>query len=206
MAQRAAAVTAKRVSKLERLRSQGNWIEATTPDGRTLATFSLPSPELQKEFDATLDAWLKKHLKECGWELLHATRRDHPFHSDLVRERIDALADELFGFDRDMPFSRDFLTAESVEAQRLELMELVDDTQHKRLSFTEHDIDEMVARYDDYLRDPNWWSGMYLDRILNHLPDGPPFPNALPKPVYFKKDAEVVLALHDGMMDFWARI
>jgi hypothetical protein len=37
----------------------------------------MPSPELQSALNGELDKKIKKHLKADGFELLHATRREH---------------------------------------------------------------------------------------------------------------------------------
>jgi hypothetical protein len=157
----AVAVEPKRPRKLARLLAQ-------LPDGRTVPAFVMPSADLQKELDAALDSWIKQHLKANGWELLRATRREHPGHSELVRQRIDALV-ELLGPNKD---------------QR-------------------HAWAAAVGQWRAFLRDRTYWRGTYLDRVLNP-PDEPPIPDQLPKPVYVGKYTDSVLALHDGVIDFWA--
>ena len=85
-------------TKLDRLLAQGTTIDVDV-DGRRAVYFKMPTAELQTELNEALDKSIKKRLKADGFELLHATRREHPFHSDILRERIDTLADlssELF--------------------------------------------------------------------------------------------------------------
>jgi hypothetical protein len=200
------------MSKLERLRSQGQWIEADT-NGQKVLYFTLPTPELQADWNAELEKKIRNQLKASGYELLHATRRDHPFHSDILRERIDELA-ELLG-DRHDPMLED-------EAEREAYADAIREGE-ARLGITPCEVRLAVhmdgvlrenrrawakgfAKYREYLRDPNWWHGTYVDRAIypadgQPLPDGPP-----PKPVFYKKGSEVVLALHDGIIDFWARL
>jgi hypothetical protein len=92
-----AATKTKQQTKLDRLLAQGEWI-AVEIDGMKVPYLKMPSPELQSALNGELDKKIKKHLKADGFELLHATRREHPFHSDLLRERIDELAALLGGF------------------------------------------------------------------------------------------------------------
>jgi hypothetical protein len=204
--------TAKPMSKLERLRSQGQWIEVEI-EGQKVPYFGLPTPELQAEWNAELEKQIRKQLKTSGYELIHATRREHPFHSDILRERIDELA-SLLGECHD-PTLED-------EAEREAYANVIREGETS-LGIAPCDIRLAVHmdgvlrenrrawakgfnKYRDYLRDPKWWRGTYVDRTINPrngppLPDGPP-----PKPVFSKKDAEVVLGLHDGVIDFWARL
>jgi hypothetical protein len=92
-----AATKTKQQTKLDRLLAQGEWI-AVEIDGMKVPYLKMPSPELQSALNGELDKKIKKHLKADGFELLHATRREHPFHSDLLRERIDELAALLGGY------------------------------------------------------------------------------------------------------------
>jgi hypothetical protein len=147
--------------------------------------------------------------------LLHATRRDHPFYTAVLRDRIDDLASVV------ADFNKEYATDESIEATRLDLYGLIEDTKNYRVPFTEHDIEQMVekgvkeariawasavSKVRDYLRDPKWWKGTYLDRILNPA-GGPPLPaKPLPKPVYVSKQSEIVLSLEDGFVNLYARI
>ena len=86
---------AKRTTKLDRLLDQGKWV-ASQIDGKNLpCRFLMPSDELQAELEKELEKQIKKDLKAKGYELLHATRRDHPFHSDLLREKVDKLARDI---------------------------------------------------------------------------------------------------------------
>jgi hypothetical protein len=64
---------------------------------------------------------IREHLKESSYELLHATRREHPLHSDILRARIDELADSLFHLNSKMPFLKELTTKQGAEATRLEL-------------------------------------------------------------------------------------
>ena len=162
--------------------------------------------ELQAELEAELEKKIKRHFKDTGFELLHATRRDHPFHSDLLRERLDQLADLGSGD------HREFSTDARVEATRQDLYGLIEDTKDSLVPFSQQDIDKVVetgrkdarrafaaavAKYRELRRDPKWWKGTYVDRIINPA-DGPPLPDGpLPKPVYVNKQhADLVLAFH----------
>jgi hypothetical protein len=202
----------KRLSKLERLRSQGQWIEVDI-DGQKAPYFALPTPELQAEWNAELEKQIRKQLKASGYELLHATRRDHPFHSDILRERIDDLA-ALLGDSYDPSFEDEAEREEYAKVLRemetnfggTPCEERIQDHVANALRKNRREWAAAINKFRDYRRDPNWWKGTYLDRVLSP-PNSKPLPDTpLPKPVFFKKDAEVVLALHGGMIDFWARL
>lgn len=200
-------------TKLDLLLAQGTTIEADI-DGRRAVYFKMPAAELQTELNEELEKKIKKHLKAGGFERVCATRRDHPFHSELLRERIDRLAD-LSGD------HRAYSTDTRAEATRQDLLTCIEDTKHYLMPITEHDIDKLVEQGRKealrawaaavgecraYLRDPKWWQGTYLDRALNP-PDQPPLPNnPLPKPVYVsKRNPELVLALENNFVKMWIR-
>jgi hypothetical protein len=208
------ATKSKRATKLDRLLEQGHCVVAYV-DRLKLPYFAMPTAALRSALNEELDKKIKKHLKAHGFELLHATRRDHPFYTAVLRERIDELASVV------ADFSKEYATDESTQATRHDLYGLIEDTKNYRVPFTEHDIERMVekgvkearlawakgvSKVRDYLRDPKWWKGTYLDRILN--PAGsPPLPdNPLPKPVYTSKQSEIVLSLQDGFVNLYARI
>jgi len=187
----------KRLSKLERLRAQGTWVSVDIGEGQTVPYFALPTPELQSEWNETLESWIKKELKANGSELIHATRREHPFHSDLLRERIDELASVL---------SPDFNT----DLDRQAVREIYEDLAQHLGPISEEKKSrrawaEAFGKYRQFLRDPNWWSGTYVDRIINPkdglpLPDGPP-----PKPVYVRQNHDVILGLRGNVVELWIR-
>jgi hypothetical protein len=206
------ATKAKRATKLDQLMAQGGLVVGEI-DGRKVPYFAMPTSELQSELSEELTKKIKKDLKADGYELLHPTRRDHPFHSDVLRGRIDELV-SLLG-ERYDPTLED-------EAEREEYAQTLRDIETKfGSSACEEQIAAHVARalqesrqawakgvskVRDYLRDPKWWKGTYLDRILNPA-GGPPLPtNPLPKPVYVSKQSEIVLSLRDGFVNLYARI
>jgi hypothetical protein len=201
-------------TKLDRLLEQGAWVALQMTDGSSPCRFMMPTDDLQAELDKELDKSIKKRLKADGFELLHATRREHPFHSAILRERIDHLADEL---SRE---HRDYSTDARAEATRQDLLTLIEDTKHHIVPMTEDDIDWVVdtgrkdalrawaraiGQYREYLRDKRWWKNTYVERALNP-PDGPPLPNKLPHPVYVSKQSEIVLSLQGGFVHLYTRI
>jgi hypothetical protein len=211
----------KRPTKLDQLLVQGEWV-AVQIDGHTAPRrFVMPTPELQDELNKELEKRIRQHLKDGGFERICATRREHPFHSDLLRKRIDDLTDMLFHFDTQHPFDKAYLTEEGAEAARLNLYEFAEEMKNSRLPFTKHDADETVKKgvkdarrgwaaafekYRNMLRDLNWWKGTYLHRAIfpndgPPLPDGPP-----PKPVYISKQSELVLSFNHGSVDLWVRV
>ncbi|MDE2284325.1 MAG: hypothetical protein KGK33_06895 [Hyphomicrobiales bacterium] len=217
-------MTAKRQTKLERLRSQGTLVSVDIGGGQMVPYFSLPTPELQSEWNEALESWIKKDLKANGFKLIQATKREHPFHSEILRERIDELASVLSD-----DFKKELTHEEGIEDERQCYRECYDQfAQHvapnngvTAAELRDNTIDwqtEQVVqknrrawaaafnKYRNFLRDPNWWAGTYLDRIINPtdaapLPDGPP-----PKPVFMKPNHDVVLCLRgNGAVDFWIR-
>ena len=185
-------------------------------DGQKAAYLKMPTPELQQELREALQCSLKKRLKNGGFERVCATRRDHPFHSDLVRQRIDHLADKLSGD------HRAYSTDTRAEVTRQDLLGLIEDTKNHVVPITEDDIDYVVdkGRKDamrawaraigqcrEYLRDPKWHKGTYLERTLNP-PDQPPLPdNPLPKPVYVsKRRPDLVIQLQDEFVKLYTKV
>jgi hypothetical protein len=171
----------------------------------------MPTAELQAELEKEFDKTIRKQLKAAGFELLHATQRNHPFHSRTLRERIDKLA-SFFGCDPS-------LLEEAGVAKYTRLVRECD--RSAGIAYCKEGIARHVAnvvrqnraawakgfgKYREFLRDRAWWKGTYVDRALNPtdrppIPDGPP-----PKPVYVQKGAALVLLLHDGAVDFYVRV
>jgi hypothetical protein len=112
----------KRPSKLDRLMTQGRWVEANL-DGYKLPYFAMPTPELQTELNEELEKKIRKQLKAAGFERICATRRDHPFHSAILRERVDILMDR-YG-------NKTYRKPESIEAERQDLYEFARETQQQ---------------------------------------------------------------------------
>ena len=206
--------SSKRQTNLDRLLAQGTLIE-TDVDGRRAVFLKMPTPELQSELNEELEKKIKQRLKAGGFERVCATRREHPFHSELLRERIDDLADLLSGD------HREFSTDARAEATRQDLYGLIENTKNSLVPFTERDIDELVetgrkearrawaaavGECRAFLRDPKWWQGTYLDRALNP-PEGPLLPDRpLPKPVYVsKRNPDLVIQLRDNFVDLYSR-
>jgi hypothetical protein len=202
-------------TKLDLLLAQGTTIEADI-DGRRAVYFKMPTAELLTELNEELEKKIKKSLKAGAYERICATRRDHPFHSELLRERIDHSADELSGD------HREFSTDARAEATRQDLLGLIEDTKNHIVPMTEDDIDYVVdkgrkealrawaravGQCREYLRDPKWWKGTYLDRTLNP-PNGPPLPdNPLPKPVYVSKQRpDLVIQLQDEFVKLYTQV
>jgi hypothetical protein len=86
------ATKAKRATKLDRLLEQGEWVALPMDGNNPPCRFVMPTEELQSELEKELEKKIRKHLRDGGFERICATRRQHPFHSELLRERIDALA------------------------------------------------------------------------------------------------------------------
>jgi hypothetical protein len=212
------AVTGKRRTKLDRLLEQGHWVALPMDGENPPCQFVMPTEELQSELEKELGKKIRKHLRDSGFERICATRRDHPFHSDLLRERIDALvATDYFG-------DREFKTPESIETTRRDLYGLIEETKKSLIPLTEYDIDQLVAQgikansnrvlwpkayefFRQMLRDPYYWRSTEIYKVA-FPPDGPALPDgsARPKPVYVNKQhPDLVLQLQDDAVHFWIR-
>jgi hypothetical protein len=217
-------ITTKRKStpnKLKRLMAQGNWVQTKLPDGRIVPHFTMPTPELQMQLDEALESWVKKQLKADGYERICATRREHPFHSELLRERIDAL---LGGFGS--AFKTDESADEArqqgyAEIEKLAALKAARGTSYD-VTAARRDEDERVEcgrrsyirrwakGFEDYrsmLRDPSYWRGTsryFIVFPMNGppLPDGPP-----PKPVFMdKRHPDRVVQLQDGWVNLYSKV
>jgi hypothetical protein len=199
-------------NKLDHLLAQGTTIDVDI-DGRRGVYFKMPTAELQAELDKELDKSIKKRLKADGFELLHAPRRDHPFHSDLLRKRIDGLV-SLLGDSYDPSLE--------TEAEQKKYVRTIRDVEAKFGSRPpKEEVEAYVAKvvqrnrrawakgfekYRNMLRDLSWWKGTYVYRAIYPedgapLPDGPP-----PKPVYVSKQSEIVFSIQDGFVNLYTRI
>jgi hypothetical protein len=211
----AMATKAKRATKLDRLLEQGEWVAVQMDGNDPPCRFVMPTEELRAALEKELEKKIKKHLKEDGFERICATRREHPFYTETLRERIDHLADVLSSD------HREFSTDERAEASRLDLLTCIEETKHHIAPITEYDIEKLVEKgrkdalrawarainqYREYLRDPKWWQGTYLERALNP-PEQPPLPDRLPKPVYVNKERpDLVIQLLDGSVNLYTRV
>jgi hypothetical protein len=200
-------------TKLDRLLAQGTSIEVDV-DGRRAVYFKMPTPELQDELNAALEKKVRKDLKASGFELLHSPRRDHPFHSEILRERIDKLA-SLLGENYDPALETE--KEQKKFAQALRKVEA---------RFSNPSPKETIAayvagavqknrrvwakafeKYRNMLRDVNWWKGTYVYRAIYPegeppLPDGPP-----PKPVYMsKRNPDLVIQLRNFFVDLYVKV
>jgi hypothetical protein len=212
------ATVRKRQTKVDRLLAQGRLIEVDR-DGRKVPCLKMPTPELQN----ALEKSIKKHLKETGFERICATQRQHPFHSAILRERVDTLM-ETWG-------RKAYRTPEGIEAERQDLYEYARETQQQYPApedawkrFTERDADEIIAEgikensdrvlwakaYEfsrEILHDPYWRSTKAYKVLMP--PDGPSLPEGSnrPKPVYINKQRpEIVIQLRDEFVKLYARV
>lgn len=207
-------------TKLERLREQGTWSELELPDGRKVPSFVLPTPELQVAFDKELEKKLSRELKAAGFERLCATHRNHPFHSELLRERIDKLAPyvHVSRNRKALTFSKDCVTPESAEKARRSLKRYAATTKNDRCPLTKREVDIIIDeaiqetkvvwsaafnKYRELLNDPRFWKNTYVDRIINPK-DGPPLPDGPPpKPVFTNEPRDRVVMIEDGWVSLF---
>lgn len=208
----------KQTKALEHLLAQGTWT-TTEFNGHTVPYLAMPTPELQAELSAALEKNIKKHLKDGGYEYVRANRRDHPLHSELLRERIDCLAERYGG--------REFRNPEAIAAVRKDLQKYNREERKLppgpvplkwRLLDIDHEIADGIkqwhaswpkafALYRAMRRDPWYWRGSEVYTSTFCPPDGPPLPDGPPpKPVYMKPNHDVVLALEDGFVHLWVRV
>jgi hypothetical protein len=217
-------VTYKTPARLSRLLAQGTWIEGEI-DGQRIPYLAMPTTELRDELDEALESTIKRQLNKSGWERVCATERRHPFHSDVLRERMDALAQLVFVRGRHageaLKFDPRLATEELAEKERRSLKRYAAETKSDTIPFTKRDADIIVDRaiqdnkvcwsaavgkYRSYLSDPAFWKGTYVGRTLfpagqPEIPDGP-----LPKPVYLSRSVpDMVIALANGFVNLWVR-
>jgi hypothetical protein len=208
-------------NKLERLMAQGNWVKTELPDGRIVPHFTMPTPELQIQLDEALESWIKKQFKADGYERICATRREHPFHSELLRERIDAL---LGGFGS--AFKTDECAEEARQEGYADIEKLAALRAARGISYdvaaARREEDELVEcrrksyikrwakafeSYRSMLRDPTYWRGTKL-WMLVFPSDGPPLPDGPPpKPVFLdKRRPDRVVQLQDGRVNLYSKV
>jgi hypothetical protein len=203
----------KRPTKLDRLLEQGEWMALSKDDG--ICKFVMPTNELQGELDKELNKSVKKRLKAGGFERICATRREHPFHSELLRGRIDALAP---GFDPRIN------SEEGLADLRKEYDAMIGDPALTFQShpFSQEDADWFLAKhiqdavaawsagfenYRDMRKNAWYWRGTKAWDVIfppddPTLPDGPP-----PKPVYVNKEhSDIVFSLQDSFVNLYARV
>jgi hypothetical protein len=207
----------KRQTKVDRLLAQGRLIEVDR-DGRKVPWLRMPTSALQEELQEALEKSIKKHLKETGFERICATQRVHPFHSDILRQRVDTLTCYVG--------NKAYRTPESIEAERQDLYEYVRETQLQDAwtRFTEREADEIIEQeikansdralwskaYElsrEMLRDPYYWRSTKAYKVV-FPPDGPALPegSARPKPAYVNKQRpDLVAQLQDGAVNLWVR-
>jgi hypothetical protein len=214
--EQAPTTKSKRMSNLERLRAQGHLIEVEIGDGQKVPYFKMPTAELQTEFNKDLDKKIRKDLKAAGYELIYANRRDHPLHSEILRDRIDC-----------MTLHRDYRNKEAIKKTRRALNEYAREARTRYPAddyhqLTKHDIDadiesgikrlyaEWPRAYDiyrDMKRDEQYWRNTRSYKNIMSPTDGPPIPDeTFPKPVYVNKDKpDIFLAVRNGLVDLWTR-
>jgi hypothetical protein len=210
-----AATKTKRATKLDRLLAQGEWVAVQIEGGSAPCRFVMPTEELQSELEKELEKKIRKHLRDCGFERICATRREHPFHSELLRERIDALASR---------FDPRINSEEGLASLRKEYDAMVGDPEltFQSVPFTQDDADWLLEKhikdalaawtsaFEDYrdMRKNAWyWRGTKAYNTV-FPSDGPALPDGpRPKPVYVNKERpEIVLSLQDGCVNLYTRV
>jgi hypothetical protein len=218
----------RRTPKLDKLMAQGTWTETTLPDGRTMPAFVMPTPELQAELEETLEKKIKADLKANGWCRVCGPNRDHPFHSELLRQRIDEMAEWAGSSQYSSIYMPELFTAEGrARYRRLTLRyEREFLNQYEREFRKQHgikaaaSIDDHIAKmhkealehwrkafehYRDLRKNPGYWKGTMDYKFMFPeegpvLLDGPP-----PPPVFTKDGCDLVLSFKDGSVDLWFR-
>jgi hypothetical protein len=204
----------KRPTKLDRLLEQGEWAAVQIEGNNSPCRFVMPTEELQSELEEELEKKIRKHLRDGGFERICATRREHPFHSAILRERIDAVA---------IRYDTRINSEEGIADIRKEYDALVGDPKLvcAGVPFTQHDADEMLKTHIKEAQAA--WAyafGTYRDMLKNDWyhrgtkayetvfpPDGPALPDGPPpKPVYINKSyPALVLSLQDGYVNMWVK-
>jgi hypothetical protein len=194
----------------------------THVDGRRAMYLKMPTPELQIELSEELEKKIKQRLKASGFERMCTTRREHPFHSSLLRERIDTLIYGEWGG----AFRMDESAARARQEGHADIEKLAE---LKTASGTPYDADAAKQEWDahvergrkDYvkrwskgidtyrsmLREPLYWRGTSRYYIMFPL-SGPALPDTpLPKPVYVsKRNPDLVIQLRDNFVDLYTQV
>ena len=172
-------------TKLDRLLAQGTLIE-TDVDGRRAVFLKMPTPELQSTLNEELEKKIKQRLKAGGFERVCATRRDHPFHSELLQKRIDDLARDITVVDHKRgTWSRLYMAPDKVWKL---LTERHADWHEGMQAFR-----AIWAKAYEEHRDVLFWSN---DPALRPRP----------KPVFVSKQSDIVVSLQNGSVDLWVKV
>ena len=214
------------MTKLDRLLTQGTWL-ACEIDGQNVPYFKMPDATLQKELQSALDTYIKKTLKAGGWRKVHATEYEHPFYTDLLRERMNALAEQMSvpkpnGQWGDCRFDPELLTEEgAAKAVRSRVRErfkiggeVIKTSKVAAEVYVARDVKEAKAcwsaavnKWRSMIADPKFYDGTYVQRAL--APNGEPkFTDKPPKPVYTNKaNPTLIVSLEHtpGWVDLWER-
>ncbi len=180
------ATKAKRPTKLDQLMVQGRFVVGEI-DGQKVPYFAMPTPELQIELSEESMKKIKKDLKANGYELLHATRREHPFHSAVLRKKVDKLARDVTIVDKAGIWSRLYLPP--AEAW-------------KQLKEHHADWPEGMKAFRAI------WAKGYEELQYNNLfpPNDPELTVPRPKPVFFNEGSEIVLSVLDGFVHLYVKV
>jgi hypothetical protein len=192
----------KRQSKLEALRAQGQWIEAEP-------YFALPKPELQSEWEDAVAKRIRGSLAAGGFRRVGAPNRDHPFHSDLLRTRVDALVacfpDYIRELDTDKgrgKYRRSVLRADKEAGWPLDG---IDEHIESRIKMNLALWKEAFEQYRDIRNNP-FWRGTASYKQIMCPDDGPPLPDGPPPmPVYVSPTSELVLTVANGHVTLCAK-
>jgi hypothetical protein len=189
-------------TKLDRLVAQGRWIVGEL-DGQKLPYFAMPSAELQRALHEELEKKIKKDLKADGFELLHATRRNHPAHSAALLKRVDKLASNITVTDpKSGVWSRLYLSPKEAWKQ---LTERHSDWPEGMRAF-QLIWAQAYNEFQELRRDELYWRG--TSRYNAVFPqDGPSASEfARPKPIFFKDGSEIAMSVADGFVKLYARV
>jgi hypothetical protein len=189
-------------TKVDHLLAQGTMIEVDV-DGRRALYLKMPTPELQDELNTELEKEIKKRFKASGFERVCATRRDHPFHSALLRERIDDLARDITVVDhKSGTWCRLYLAPE--EAWKLLTDRHAD--WHEGMQAFRAIWAKAYEEYQEMRRSPLYWRGTSSYNTV-FPPNGPELPDGpRPKPVYLsKRNPDLVIQLRDNFVDLYTR-
>jgi hypothetical protein len=192
----------RRQTKLDSLLGQCVPIE-TDVDGKRAVFLKMPTPQLQDELNKELEKKIKQRLKDGGFERVYATRRDHPFHSALLRERIDALARDITVIDHKRGiWSRLYMAAE--EAWKL-LTDRHADWPEGMQAFRAIWA-KAYEEFQDMRRNPLYWRGTSSYNTV-FPPNGPAVPDGpRPKPVYVSKlNPDLIVQLRDDFVDLYTK-
>lgn len=168
----------------------------------------MSTDELDPKQQKKLEAKIRKRLNDSGWRRVGAPQRDHPFHSALLRNRVDEAAkavDATFDASLFDPAGREEFTAVWQESERPRDDEGVARWVESLVERYRRAWSKAFEWYRDVRKNPNYWRNSFMLEWF-YPPKGPPLPDGPPPPpVYIRRPTDMVISLRDGAVDLWVK-